>query len=172
METKPGLGRATLVFLLRRGKVFLALKKQKIGEGFLNGYGGGIEPGETPTQAIVREVDQECGLKLDPQWLIERGVVRFHNQKPKGVFICEVHMFVALEWTGFPRASEEMGKPKLFPVDNLPFQRMMKGDPLWLPYVLDLGKKDRINGDLHYGPGQMSVLKYLFTTEAGEVVSF
>ncbi|MBI2482448.1 MAG: NUDIX domain-containing protein [Candidatus Vogelbacteria bacterium] len=165
METKPGLGRAVLAFFVKNGQVLLALKKQKIGAGLLNGYGGEIEKGETPTAAIIREVRQECGVKLILNSLIERGMIRFHNPKPGGkVFVCEVCMFVVTDWQGSPKESDEMGKPEWFPIDDLPFSKMMVADKLWLPYVLDLKKEGQLEGDVCYSPEQKKVENHVLLT--------
>src|SRR5690606_42109346 len=38
--------------------------------------GGGIDPGETPHQAAVRELFEETGLRLDPAELVGPVIVR------------------------------------------------------------------------------------------------
>ena len=47
--------------------------------------GGGLEPGETPQQAVIREVEEECGLKsriITPIGIIEDdyNLIQRHNQ--------------------------------------------------------------------------------------------
>lgn len=54
--------------------------------GRLNGIGGHIEPGETPHQAMVRECEEESGLRVESWSPI--GIVRFEG----GV----VHVFHAV----------------------------------------------------------------------------
>jgi 8-oxo-dGTP pyrophosphatase MutT (NUDIX family) len=46
--------------------------------------GGGIEPGETPVEAAVREVYEEAGLVLAPGELLEVDSIHFTGQAPDG----------------------------------------------------------------------------------------
>src|SRR6187431_3003101 len=67
--------RATLLFVIRDGQILLIRKKRGLGAGKVNGPGGRIEPGETPEQAAVREVQEEIGVT--PLHLENRGLLRF-----------------------------------------------------------------------------------------------
>ena len=51
---------ATLMFVLRDGRILLIEKKRGLGAGKINGPGGKIEPGETPLQAVMRETGCHC----------------------------------------------------------------------------------------------------------------
>lgn len=159
METNPGLGRAVLVFLVKDDQVLLALKKKKIGAGLLNGYGGGIEPNETSIEAAIREVGQEAGVNLDKVDLEGRGVINFHKPKPDGIFVCEVHIFVATYWQGTPQESDEMGEPRWFPINNLPFGDMMPGDELWMSYVLNHDRP--LEGNIWYDLDHKTVMNHV-----------
>lgn len=53
-------------------------------------FGGGIEPGETPEQAVVRETKEELGHDLHEH----RPVGMFRNQQSPD-FLVELHVFVA-----------------------------------------------------------------------------
>lgn len=53
-------------------------------------FGGGIEPGETPEQALVRETKEELGHDLHEC----RGVGTFRNQQNPD-FLVELHVFVS-----------------------------------------------------------------------------
>ena len=46
----------TLVFALRPGEVLLGLKKRGFAEGWWNGFGGKVEPGETIPEGAKRSV--------------------------------------------------------------------------------------------------------------------
>jgi hypothetical protein len=48
---------AVLAFPVHVGEVAMGRKLRHIGAGRLNGYGGGIEHGETELEALVREVE-------------------------------------------------------------------------------------------------------------------
>ena len=54
--------RATLLFVVHADRILLIEKKRGLGAGKINGPGGRIEPGESPRQAAVREVQEEVGV--------------------------------------------------------------------------------------------------------------
>jgi 8-oxo-dGTP diphosphatase len=55
-------------FLIKDDKVALIEKNRpEWQKGLLNGIGGHIEPGETPFQAMVREFEEEAGMRI-PDW--------------------------------------------------------------------------------------------------------
>jgi len=58
-ETWVPTERATLLFVIKDGQVLLIHKKKGLGAGKINGPGGRLEPGETPEQAAIREVQEE-----------------------------------------------------------------------------------------------------------------
>jgi 8-oxo-dGTP diphosphatase len=55
----------TLCFLTHGEQVLMLLRRFPPNQGFWNGVGGHIEPGETPTQAVIREVAEETGYIID-----------------------------------------------------------------------------------------------------------
>ena len=58
---------ATLVFVVRGGRILLIRKKRGLGAGKINGPGGRLEPGESPLDCAVREVQEE--LRTTPTGL-------------------------------------------------------------------------------------------------------
>ncbi len=66
---------ATLCFILRGPEVLLIRKKRGLGAGKINGPGGRLDPGETPLQAAIREVEEE--LLVTPTGLTAHGDLRF-----------------------------------------------------------------------------------------------
>ncbi len=156
-EIEKTLFKATLVFLVKDGRVLLAKKTRKIGKDKWNGYGGGIEEGETVLQCAVREFKDESGVIIDPADLQKVAEVTFHNTKGDGTkFSCLVHVFLAERWVGEAEESEEMATPTWFPTNQLPVKEMMPADPFWVPLVL-MGKK--VRGEAHYGPAQAELLQ-------------
>ncbi len=148
---------ASLIFPTTDTHVALALKKQKIGAGFLNGVGGGIEPGEDALACAVREAREEWSVVFDPATLNKVAVVDFHNRKSDGeVFTCRIHVFLGGAWEGEAVESDEMGLPQWFSKNNMPFERMMLADRDWFPHVLE-GKY--IYAQAWYGPKQQTLEK-------------
>ncbi len=58
------------MFSMKERSVLLIKKRRPEWQaGLLNGIGGRIDPGETPTQAMVREFREECGIvTTESQW--------------------------------------------------------------------------------------------------------
>ena len=50
--TWQGVIHATLMFIVKDGRILLIEKKRGLGAGKINGPGGKIDPGETPQQAL------------------------------------------------------------------------------------------------------------------------
>ncbi len=130
---------ATLVFLMRgRGKdkeILLAMKKRGFGEGWWNGIGGKIEPGETPKLAAFREGYEEVGVHL--REIKKTALLHFYfpEDPKKRDWNQDVHVYVSTTWLGKPKETEEM-KPEWFKVANIPYESMWDDDPLWLPRIL------------------------------------
>lgn len=124
---------ATLVFLIKNDNILLAMKKRGFGEGRYNGIGGKVEPGETTEQAIIRETQEEIGVKLLKFEKMANIIYdEFFKSKPE---IVQVNVFIATKWSGKPIESEEMS-PKWFKINNLPYDQMWSNDSLWIPKVI------------------------------------
>jgi 8-oxo-dGTP diphosphatase len=83
---------ATVCFLVKDGKMLLAMKADKIGKGCFNGYGGGIDNRESPRQSAIRELEEESGVVTSEEFMEKVAIVNCHNTKSDGeTFICIVH---------------------------------------------------------------------------------
>lgn len=122
--------RATLLFVVRDGQVLLIHKKTGLGAGKINGPGGKIEPGETPVEGAVREVEEE--LCIVPGEPVEVGVLRF-------AFVDGLHIhctvFRSGDFTGEPTETVE-ARPQWFAIEDIPYERMWADDQHWLPRML------------------------------------
>jgi ADP-ribose pyrophosphatase YjhB (NUDIX family) len=128
--------------LVERGGDILLMRRA--GTGFFDGLyslpGGHVEPGESLRQTAVREMREETGLSIDPQALVNVGVVHRNSDSNRIDFflratlwsgeprICETDKCDALAW--FDRAN--------LPGDTVPYVReALRSGPG--PWMLELG---------------------------------
>lgn len=122
---------ATLCFLEKNGKVLLIRKKVGFGKGKLTGVGGRIEAGESPAEAIIREVLEEVGVKvleLEPA-----GKLEFYSASDDPDWV--VYIYRSKKFEGEPKPSDE-AEPEWYDVRHLPYCEMWEDDIFWLPQVL------------------------------------
>ncbi len=122
--------RATLLFVIRGGRILLIDKKRGLGAGLVNGPGGRIDPGETPLDCAIREVQEE--VLVTPTGVRECGELRF--QFRDGLSIHGI-VFTASGCEGEPRETDE-ARPFWVSLDAIPFERMWADDVLWFPHML------------------------------------
>ena len=122
---------ATLLFVIRAGRILLIRKKRGLGAGKVNGPGGKVDPGETPLEGAVRECEEElCITPLNPRYL---GQHRF--QFVDGYSI-HVWVYRADDFEGEPTETDE-AIPLWCELDAIPYDEMWADDRLWLPRVID-----------------------------------
>jgi len=123
--------RATILFIVRDGQILLIRKKRGLGEGKVNGPGGRIEPGETPLQGAVREVQEE--LLVTPTGVKDAGLLRFEFVDG---FSMSVYVFVASGCEGDAKETDE-AIPMWTSIDEIPYGEMWPDDAHWLPLMLE-----------------------------------
>ncbi|MCZ2403510.1 8-oxo-dGTP diphosphatase [Paenarthrobacter sp. Z7-10] len=128
----------TLCFLVRDStqgpEVLLGLKKAGFGTGKIVGIGGHLELGESPEQAVCREVAEEVGVLVLPADLIPAGTVEFVFPA-KTEWNMFATIFLARTFNGEATESDEIA-PEWHPVAVLPHQRMWADAQHWLPAML------------------------------------
>jgi 8-oxo-dGTP diphosphatase/2-hydroxy-dATP diphosphatase len=158
-----GLVHATMTLLLRDGvqgtEVALAYKTDKIGVDQLNGFGGGVEDGESIDEATLRELTEEAAVEVDPADLERRALIYCNNYNKRGErFVCKLYVTVARRFRGEPRLQPDSKMRNLswYPVASLPIDEMMFGDRVWIERVL---AGERLMGEIYYAPGMNSFEK-------------
>lgn len=125
---------ATLLFVVDEGEVLLIRKKTGFGAGKINAPGGRIEPGETPLECALREVEEELRIQAhDPEFC-----GRLYFQFEDGLSI-RGHVFRAARFSGIPTETDE-AIPLWFSVDKVPFEEMWEDDHTWFPWMLERRK--------------------------------
>ncbi|NUR25909.1 MAG: NUDIX domain-containing protein, partial [Catenulispora sp.] len=130
----------TSVLLRREGlggrpEVLMGLKKTGFGAGLVNCPGGKLEAGETPAEAVARELEEETGMTVAVAALVPAAdlVFRFPDVPEWGDL--RLHFFTATEFAGEPRESEEIAAGWL-PEAEIPYERMWADTRLWMPRAL------------------------------------
>lgn len=127
----------TITFPVRSDEVLLGMKKRGHGVNYLNGFGGKLQPRETPLDATVRELKEESGLEADPSAIEPTGILTVMGSgKPMVIYLSR-----CLSWEGVPEETEEM-RPAWFTVghklangtfvNHLPLEEMWPNDRLWI----------------------------------------
>ncbi|KAF9364203.1 Nudix (Nucleoside diphosphate linked moiety X)-type motif 1 [Mortierella sp. NVP85] len=125
----------TLVMVIdnEQQKILLGYKKRGFGAHLWNGFGGKVEPGETPQQGAIRELEEEAGITVKPENLQKAGLLLFlFENDPVGL---ETHVYKAETYEGQIRECDEM-RPQWFDFADIPFDQMWEDDRIWLPVLL------------------------------------
>ena len=122
---------ATLMFVIRDGRILLIHKKRGLGAGKINGPGGRIDPGETPEACAIREIQEElCVTPLCPR---PAGELRF--QFTDG-YSLHGYVYRADDIKGEPQETDE-ASPLWTSLDAIPYERMWADDRIWFPHLLN-----------------------------------
>ncbi len=132
--------KATVVFLLREGKILLARKMKKIGAGKRNGYGGRSEPTDQSIRhTACRELFEESGegVVVMPENLICESLVDFYffdnyTDEPNW----SVMFYLAEKFNSEAKSTDEMSDPQWFDIGAIPYEEMLPADKTILEKLL------------------------------------
>lgn len=121
---------ATLMFIRQDDRFLMIEKKRGLGAGYFNAAGGRMEPGETPLECAVREIQEElCITPLDPA---HAGTVMFQFTDGHSI---HGEVFIATQFQGTPTETDE-AVPIWFSIDEIPYHNMWADDPIWIPKLI------------------------------------
>lgn len=144
-------------------RVLLGLKKEGFGAGKITGFGGKVEPDETPAMAAGRELKEETGIMVSDSELCEVGELCFCFPR-RPVWNQLVHVFIARRWTGIPQEGREM-RPSWYGVHELPYDQMWQDASYWLPRFV---AGERIRGQFVFDGDNETVLEAVVEAWVGD----
>ncbi|KAH9849569.1 NUDIX hydrolase domain-like protein [Lenzites betulinus] len=135
--------------ILDEEKILLGYKKRGFGVGLWNGFGGKVDPGETPAQAAVRELEEEAGITAP---LEQCGTLFFVVEGVDTAF--NISVFSAYQYSGTIIETDEM-RPEWFSIQEslmprstvtshdkkreelpaIPLEKMWADDEFWMPLM-------------------------------------
>lgn len=121
---------ATLCFIIDSRGVLLIEKCRGLGAGKVNAPGGKVDPGETPLQAAIREVEEE--VKVTPLDVYQVGELFFRFRDG---YHLHCHVFRSGGCEGEPQSTPE-AVPFWVSPEKIPYERMWSDDRFWLPLLL------------------------------------
>jgi len=150
LATNPPIRETVAGYLVRgeRGEeVLLGLRTRVsdgLGHGVVASIGGGIEDGESPDDALEREIQEEIQVRITAYQKVGR-VVCLSPHHPTWNLGVDIYLITGFE--GEPQKTEDID-PCWYPKDELPLGRMWLDNRITAPLVLS-GK--RIAGNFLYG---------------------
>lgn len=144
---KPEFTKAVVCFLIKGDEVLLGRRKKvsnDLGLNIISGIGGKLEAGESNSQALLREVEEEIGVTLKDYTCVGSVKFTFVN---KPAWNQDVAIYLSTSWEGNPIETDVI-QPSWFAREHLPLQQMWEDNAIWVPRVL-MG--ELIDAFFHYG---------------------
>ena len=127
---------STLCYLERDGRYLMlhrVKKKNDINHDKWIGVGGKFEPDESPEECMLREIEEETGLRAT-EWS-HRGILTFISNEAETEYI---HLYLVTDWTGELKECAE-GDLEWVEKEKVPELPGWEGDKIFLRYLLDPG---------------------------------
>jgi 8-oxo-dGTP diphosphatase len=149
---------ATLAYLIYESQAQVLLlfrnkKKNDFHEGKYVGVGGRLEPGETPLECIMREIEEETGYTLTSKEIDYRGYLYFdeinrdkaNEDLPAFNWLVFIYSAQINKKTHFKNSEGELS---WFEFNQIPYEEMWEGDRIFTPKILETS--DIIQGKFLY----------------------
>ncbi|MFX1282839.1 MAG: NUDIX domain-containing protein [Promethearchaeota archaeon] len=137
---------ATLAYIVYNNEEVLLLfrnkKEDDFHEGKYIGIGGRLEPGETPLECILRELEEETGYSLLSQEVEFRGYIYF-DEIHRDKITEDLPAFNWLVFLYYVHVSEKLnfenpeGRLQWIPIKEIPYAKMWAGDRIFTPKLLE-----------------------------------
>ncbi|MDQ5886043.1 MAG: 8-oxo-dGTP diphosphatase / 2-hydroxy-dATP diphosphatase [Patescibacteria group bacterium] len=119
----------TVCFIVHGKRVMLAEIIYPDGKRFWNGLGGVVDDGESPKNAVVREISEETKIAVRESDVTEVKIINVGN--------LELHIFATSRYSGELQVLDPTLKQlQWFDFDSVPYSQMHIGNDSWLPGVL------------------------------------
>ncbi|MHA1972689.1 MAG: NUDIX hydrolase [Candidatus Hodarchaeales archaeon] len=147
---------ATLCYITYNNELLLLYRNKKKNDFHHNKYvaiGGRLEPGETPLECVIREVEEETDYSLTPNEVIFRGYIYFDDINRNK----STQDLPAYNWLVFMYKTEveekiisdnDEGELHWFNFEDIPYRNMWEGDRYFTPKILNT--TDIIEGKFIY----------------------
>jgi len=126
--------KTNLGIVVKDGKILLCMKKRWFGVGLWNSAWWKLDECETMEECMIRELKEETNLDTKKEW-IEMVWILYFYFRDNPDWEQECHIFMINDFSWIPEETEEM-KPKWFSFEDIPYDKMWKDDPIWLPRVI------------------------------------
>jgi 8-oxo-dGTP diphosphatase len=121
---------ATLVFVIKEGKILLIHKKRGLGKGKVNGPGGKLDPGENAVECAARECQEELGITVSNLECMGEHKFQFVDG-----YSIHCWVFRTSDIEGVAVETDE-AIPLWTDIKEIPYDKMWEDDRIWLPMVL------------------------------------
>lgn len=124
--------KTNLGIVIKDGKILLCMKKRWFWAGLWNSAGGKLDDCESMEECMIRELKEETNLEatnLELSWIL------YFHFPDNPDWNNECHVFRINDFAWVAEETEEM-KPEWYNLDEIPYDKMWKDDPIWLPRII------------------------------------
>ncbi len=140
------------VLLGRRGELFCT--------DVWNGPGGKMKSGESMFACTRRECREEIRVKVNMRSAEHFATADFfHKHLDKHRLEWRVHYIRATQWGGTPETSQAFKELKWFPLQDLPYEKMMADQIAWLPLAISYTGEKLLQVRIWYGDKDLKIVE-------------